>query len=90
MGPLSDRDTTSQAAAVATHYIPSHTKLRPFCVCPLMRTTGRSVTSGRHDDAAALRPKVDRVALMALARDLPAAWNAPSTDARTKQRITQS
>jgi hypothetical protein len=26
----------------------------------------------RHDHAAALRPKVDRVALMALARDLPA------------------
>jgi hypothetical protein len=25
---------------------------------------------------------------MALARDLPAAWNAPGTDARTKQRIT--
>ena len=42
----------------------------------------------RHDGAAALRPKVDRVALMALARDLPAAWNAPGTDARTKQRIT--
>src|SRR5207245_3303828 len=42
----------------------------------------------RHDDAAALRPKVDRAALMALARDLPAAWNAPRTDARTKQRIT--
>jgi DNA invertase Pin-like site-specific DNA recombinase len=42
----------------------------------------------RHDVAVALRPKVDRVALMALARDLPAAWNAPGTDARTKQRIT--
>jgi hypothetical protein len=24
---------------------------------------------------------------MALARDLPAAWNAPSTDSQTKQRI---
>src|SRR4029077_8023330 len=33
----------------------------------------------RHDVAAALRPKVDRVALMALARDPPAAWNAPRT-----------
>jgi Recombinase zinc beta ribbon domain len=42
----------------------------------------------QHDVAAALRPKVDRAALMALARDLPAAWNAPGTDARTKQRIT--
>src|SRR6266852_4802527 len=41
-----------------------------------------------HDVAAALRPKVDRAALMALARDLPATWNAPGTDARTKQRIT--
>lgn len=40
------------------------------------------------DRIAALRPKVDRAALMALARDLPAAWNAPGTDARTKQRIT--
>jgi hypothetical protein len=28
------------------------------------------------------------VALMALALDLPATWNAPGTDARTKQRIT--
>lgn len=42
----------------------------------------------RHDCAAASRPRVDRAALMALARDLPAAWNAPGTDARTKQRIT--
>jgi hypothetical protein len=42
----------------------------------------------KHDVAAALRPKVDRLALMALARDLPAAWNAPGTDMRTKQRIT--
>jgi hypothetical protein len=33
-------------------------------------------------------PKVDRAALMALARDLPAAWNTPGMDARTKQRIT--
>jgi DNA invertase Pin-like site-specific DNA recombinase len=42
----------------------------------------------RHDAAVALRPRVDRVALMALARDLPTTWNAPGTDARTKQRIT--
>jgi hypothetical protein len=42
----------------------------------------------QHDVAAVLRPEVDRAALMALARDLPAAWNAPGTDARTKQRIT--
>jgi len=42
----------------------------------------------RHDAAAALRPQVDRAALIALARDLPATWNAPGTDPRTKQRIT--
>jgi DNA invertase Pin-like site-specific DNA recombinase len=42
----------------------------------------------KHDVAAALRPKIDRAALMALARDLPATWNAPGADARTKQRIT--
>jgi hypothetical protein len=33
-------------------------------------------------------PEVDRAALIALAGDLPATWNAPGTDARTKQRIT--
>jgi hypothetical protein len=43
----------------------------------------------RHDAAAALRPKVDRAALMALAHDLPATRNAPGTEARTKQRITR-
>jgi hypothetical protein len=42
----------------------------------------------RHDTAATLRPKIDRPALMSLARDLPTAWNSPGTDARTKQRIT--
>jgi DNA invertase Pin-like site-specific DNA recombinase len=35
------------------------------------------------------RPNIDRTALMALAHDLPAAWNAPSTDTRTKQRLTR-
>ena len=39
------------------------------------------------DDAS--RPKIDRDALMQLANDLPAAWNAPSTDARTRQRLTR-
>lgn len=43
---------------------------------------------GKHDVASALRPKIDRTALMALARDLPTAWNAAGTDMRTKQRIT--
>jgi hypothetical protein len=41
----------------------------------------------RHDDTVARRPKADRAALMALAHDLPFTWNAPGTDARTKQRI---
>ena len=35
----------------------------------------------------ASRPKIDRALLMQLARDLPAAWNAASTDTRTKQRL---
>jgi DNA invertase Pin-like site-specific DNA recombinase len=38
---------------------------------------------------ATSRPQIDRAALMALAHDLPAVWNAPSTDARTKQRLTR-
>lgn len=37
---------------------------------------------------AAARPRIDREALMRLAHDLPAAWNAPTTDARTRQRLT--
>jgi hypothetical protein len=40
------------------------------------------------DSEAALRPKIDRAALMRLRHDLPAAWNAPTTDARTRQRLT--
>jgi len=36
---------------------------------------------------AAARPKIDRTALMRLAHDLPAAWNAPTADTRTKQRL---
>jgi hypothetical protein len=39
------------------------------------------------DDAA--RPKSNREALLRLAHDLPAAWNAPTTDARTRQRLTR-
>ncbi|MGB6871605.1 MAG: recombinase family protein [Acidobacteriaceae bacterium] len=33
------------------------------------------------------RPKIDRELLLQLAHDLPAAWNAPSTDMRTRQRL---
>jgi DNA invertase Pin-like site-specific DNA recombinase len=43
----------------------------------------------RLDAGVTARPKIDQAALVALARDLPAAWNAPSTDARTKQRLTR-
>jgi DNA invertase Pin-like site-specific DNA recombinase len=32
-------------------------------------------------------PKIDRALLLRLANDLPAAWNAPSSDTRTKQRL---
>lgn len=39
--------------------------------------------------AAAARPKVDREALLQLAHDLPAAWNAPTTDMRARQRLTR-
>jgi DNA invertase Pin-like site-specific DNA recombinase len=52
-------------------------------VAQLEERLGRMVTG------AANRPPIDRAALMALAHDLPAAWNAPSTDARTKQRLTR-
>lgn len=38
---------------------------------------------------AVSRPAIDRNALMALAHDLPKAWNAPGADARTKQRLTR-
>jgi hypothetical protein len=36
---------------------------------------------------AAARPKIDGAALTLLAHDLPSAWNAPTADTRTKQRI---
>ena len=36
---------------------------------------------------AAARPSIDRGLLLRLAHDLPAAWNAPSADMRTKQRL---
>ena len=37
----------------------------------------------------AQRRPIDRAALLALAQDLPAVWNAPTTDARTKQRVVR-
>ncbi|WP_372624750.1 recombinase family protein [Falsiroseomonas sp.] len=39
---------------------------------------------------ASARPRVDREALLRLAHDLPAAWNAPTADARTRQRLVHS
>jgi DNA invertase Pin-like site-specific DNA recombinase len=41
------------------------------------------------DAEAAARPAVDRERLLALAQDLPAVWNAPSTDMRQKQRLVR-
>jgi hypothetical protein len=38
--------------------------------------------------SAAARPGVDRDALLRLAADLPAAWNAPTADNRARQRLT--
>lgn len=41
------------------------------------------------EGTTASQPQVDREALLALAHDLPAAWNAPSATMRTKQRIVR-
>ena len=38
---------------------------------------------------SAARPKVDKAALLGLAHNLSAAWNAPTADARTRQRLTR-
>ena len=43
----------------------------------------------RLDADGAGRPPIDREALMALAYDLPSAWNAPGTEPRTKQRLAR-
>jgi hypothetical protein len=41
------------------------------------------------DSEAAARPNIDRKELLLLARDLPAVWNSPTTDAQAKQRLTR-
>ena len=41
------------------------------------------------DEHAAHRPQIGCAALIALTQDLPEVWNAPSADARTKQRLTR-
>ncbi len=43
----------------------------------------------RLDATATARPPIDRAGLLALAHDLPTAWNAPSSNPRTKQRLTR-
>ena len=43
----------------------------------------------RLEKATAAHGPIDRVALLALAQDLAAAWNAPGVTARTKQRLTR-
>jgi DNA invertase Pin-like site-specific DNA recombinase len=44
----------------------------------------------REVEAQAMRrPQIDQGTLLALAQDLPAAWNASGADARTKQRLTR-
>ena len=43
----------------------------------------------RMDADASSRPEIDREGLLALAHDLPAAWNAPGATMRTKQRLTR-
>ena len=53
----------------------------------LERVADLEARIARQDKAASLRPEVDLAALMALAHDLPAVWNAAGTDPRTKQRI---
>lgn len=44
---------------------------------------------GRLNAMTTIRPEIDRAALMMLANDLPAAWNSPSAETKTKQRITR-
>jgi len=41
------------------------------------------------DSEASARPRIDKEVLLRLAHDLPAAWNAPTTDPRTRQRLTR-
>ncbi len=53
----------------------------------LERATELESRIGELRAAASTWPRIDWAALMQLAHDLPAAWNAPSTDTRTKQRL---
>jgi hypothetical protein len=55
----------------------------------LERVAGLEQRISALDAEVAAAPTIDRTALMALAHDLPAAWAAPTTDARTKQRLAR-
>ena len=55
----------------------------------LERVADLEARIARIDATAATRPPIDRAGLLALAHDLPAAWNAPGTDTGTKQRLTR-
>ena len=54
----------------------------------LERVADLEARIARHDKAASLRPEVNTAALMALAHDLPAVWNAPGTDAILTLQLT--
>jgi DNA invertase Pin-like site-specific DNA recombinase len=55
----------------------------------LTRVAGLEERTAVLDNKSASRPGIDRAALAALAHDLPTAWNSPSADMRTKQRIVR-
>ncbi len=57
---------------------------RPLSVSPTLRSAQRFWTAKLQAD-----PPIDQAQLMTLAHDLPATWNAPGTDMRTKQRLTR-
>lgn len=55
----------------------------------LCRVTELEQRIARLNDKSASRPRIDPAALEALAYDLSAAWNSPSAEMRTKQRIVR-
>src|SRR6478736_598878 len=55
----------------------------------LERVAALEARVARLDAELGARPRVDREALLRLARDLPRVWNAAGTDARAKQRIVR-
>src|SRR5207237_1248793 len=55
----------------------------------LERVAALEARVARLDAGLGARPRVDREALLRLARDLPRVWNAAGTDARPRQRIVR-